>query len=460
MLSFWITALAMTLLVLLVLARSKSAPAAAPKEIDVYRAQLAEVDREAARGMIAEGEAARLRTEIARRILAADKDAADAPAPAPSGRAPMATLLALVFAVPVLLYAGPANLLRLAGAAPETVERWRAQTQIPVKMAAWDYTLPLGVTSLPLSFGGIDKLITPLFYGLGAPGYGDLALADRIDFAEQTRISRPDQASTEAGMPPFVSPPSLNDEYRALLDKLRSAVASRPDDLNGQMLLASNEARIGNFSAAAKAQAAVIALKGDAASVEDLTQLGEFYVLAAGGYVSPEAEMALRTALARDESDGTALYYLATMLIQTGRPDLGFRIWDRQLREGPPDAPWIAAISSQIMTVAPLAGVDYELPAIGTGGAGPSADDIDAAGALSPAERMEMIGGMVSGLSDRLAREGGPPRDWARLITSLGVLGQSDRAAAIYHNALEVFSGDPGALDIINRAGEQAGVAG
>ena len=78
---------------------------------------------------------------------------------------------------------------------------------------------------------------------------------------------------------------------------------------------------------------------------------------------------------------------------------------------------------------------------------------------MSAADRMEMIGGMVAGLSDRLATDGGPPTDWARLITSLGVLGEQDQALAVFNNALEVFAGDAGALDIIRAAGSQAGVA-
>ncbi|MFC6585963.1 hypothetical protein ACFQDZ_00885 [Sulfitobacter pacificus] len=74
-------------------------------------------------------------------------------------------------------------------------------------------------------------------------------------------------------------------------------------------------------------------------------------------------------------------------------------------------------------------------------------------------ERMEMIGGMVEGLSNRLATEGGPPQDWARLITSLAVMGNPDQALAIFNNAIEVFEGNPGALDVIRAAGSQAGVA-
>ena len=58
-------------------------------------------------------------------------------------------------------------------------------------------------------------------------------------------------------------------------------------------------------------------------------------------------------------------------------------------------------------------------------------------------ERTEMIRGMVDGLSDRLATEGGPASDWARLIGALGVLGETERAAAIWNEARDVFCRQP-----------------
>ena len=88
---------------------------------------------------------------------------------------------------------------------------------------------------------------------------------------------------------------------------------------------------------------------------------------------------------------------------------------------------------------------------------GPDQGQIEAAGEMSLEERMAMIEGMVEGLSERLATEGGTPDEWGRLVTALRVMGQSDRAYAIWQEALQVFAENPGALDTINRAAEQAG---
>ena len=110
------------------------------------------------------------------------------------------------------------------------------------------------------------------------------------------------------------------------------------------------------------------------------------------------------------------------------------------------------------MSVAALAGVEYEMPRTG-GAPGPSEADINAAADMTAEDRMAMISGMVAGLSDRLATEGGLATDWARLITALGVLERREEALRIYTNAREVFADDDAALDVITRAGQQAGVA-
>ena len=146
------------------------------------------------------------------------------------------------------------------------------------------------------------------------------------------------------------------------------------------------------------------------------------------------------------------------MLSQTGRPDQAFRIWDALLREGPRDAPWIPPILEQIQETSIRAGVDYAIPEIGQT-RGPSQADVEAASEMNAEDRMEMIEGMVAGLSDRLATEGGTYQEWGQLITALGVLGRFEDADKVYRDALNTFAEDPTAIDFINRAGQRAGVA-
>ncbi|RJE85708.1 c-type cytochrome biogenesis protein CcmI, partial [Paracoccus onubensis] len=89
---------------------------------------------------------------------------------------------------------------------------------------------------------------------------------------------------------------------------------------------------------------------------------------------------------------------------------------------------------------------------------GPDADTMAATEDMSPEERQEMIQGMVSGLESRLATQGGSPEEWARLIGSLAVLGQTDRASAIWDEAQERFGAQPEAIAPIREAAETAGL--
>ena len=78
---------------------------------------------------------------------------------------------------------------------------------------------------------------------------------------------------------------------------------------------------------------------------------------------------------------------------------------------------------------------------------------------MSNEGRQEMIRGMVDGLLARLAENGGPPEDWARLIGALGVLGQTERAQAIWGEAQGTFAGELDALALLRDAAARAGLA-
>ncbi|MAB06746.1 MAG: c-type cytochrome biogenesis protein CcmI [Rhodobacteraceae bacterium] len=411
---FWIIAGAAALVVttLLVLAlmrgRRETGPAEA-YDLKVYRDQLREIDRDATRGTIPPEEADRLRTEVSRRILAADAKLQGDAAAGTQGRTSsgiMAGLIALVL------------------------------------------------------FGGAFGL----YLTLGAPGYGDLGLQDRIAAARDMRANRPSQAEVEAQVP--AQPPTdAPDDYLSLVERLRTAVTERPDDLQGHILLARSEAALGNYPAAYAAQRKLIELKGDAATAKDYADLADMLVLAAGGYVSPEAERIIDEVMARDPSNGVARYYGGLMMAQTGRPDAGFRIWDTLLRESAPSDPWVAPIRDQIPDLARAAGVnDYALPEALTSPsapplAGPDAADVEAASEMSDADRQQMIQGMVERLGNRLATEGGSPQEWAQLLGALGVLGETDRAREIWTEAQGVFEGNAEALAVVRGGAERAGVA-
>jgi len=411
--TFWIATFVLALLVssLLVLAlirgRGQAAgtePAAA-YDLQVYRDQLREIERDLARGVIGKDDAERVRVEVSRRILAADARA------------------------------------QQASAAPD---RAKGASRVVAGL--------LAVLVIAGSFG--------LYGMLGAPGYRDHGLERRLELASEMRENRPDQQQAEADIPPAPQP-DLEEGYKALIAQLREKVSANPDDLQGQVLLAHHEAQSGDFAAARAAQTKVIDLMGDTAGGREYAELAELLIVAAGGYVSPEAEEALSTALELDPRNGPARYYWGLMLAQTGRPDLAFRVWEGTLRQGPPGAPWIEPIRAQIGEMAWLAGVNYTPPAAPSAPAigGPSAGDVAAASEMSAEDRQAMIRDMVTRLSDRLAHEGGSPAEWARLIAAHGVLGETARAQAIFDEAKSLFAEDGDALSALRAAASQAGLS-
>jgi cytochrome c-type biogenesis protein CcmH len=294
-----------------------------------------------------------------------------------------------------------------------------------------------------------------LYDRLGAPGYPDMGLAERIAMADQARLNRPDQAAAEAALGPATDA-VIEPELKDLMEKLRAAVKANPDDLQGQAYLAQYEAEIGNYRAAAVAQGHVVRLKGNTAGVQDQMVLADLLIRAAEGYISPEAEAALTAVLTADPENGLARYYSGLLLAQTGRPDLGFELWRRLVETSDPDAAWMPPLQAGIAGLAELAGVNYDAPAA----TGPDQSAVDAAAGMSDADRQAMIGGMVEQLAERLATEGGTGAEWARLITSLGVLGQTDRARAIWSEAQTVFAASPADLDLLRQAAVTAGIAG
>ena len=409
---FWIVAAALALITVVLFAlaltrRTSEEEHPAAYDLRVYRDQLKEVDRDLARGVIGAEDAERMRTEISRRILAADAQMQE-------------------------------HATQAAGAG----------------RGAGVLTGVLLVAVLGGSFG--------LYLWLGAPNYRDMPLQLRLEDVEERRANRPSQAQAEADVVPQERP-APSEDFLELMEKLRAAVAENPDDLRGQELLVRNEANLGNMQAAYAAQRKVIEIKGDQVTAGDHVLLANLLITAAQEYVSPEAEASLNAALRLDPYNNLARYYWGLMMWQGGRPDAAYRVWDRVLRQSPPDAPWVPSIRATISELAWYAGIDYKMPDAmpdhtGMGIPGPTAEDMEAAGGLSAEDRQAMIEGMVAQLSDRLATEGGTPQEWARLIGAYGVLGNTERARIIWEEAQQVFAEVPEALSIVRAGAQQAGV--
>ncbi len=390
--SFWVTtallaALAAFWIALPLLRRGGDGVGRSSYDVQIYKDQLKEVERDLSRGVLTEAEANASRTEISRRLLvAADKAEAEAGGSA----APKGATIGLLLAVTVAF------------------------------------------------IGGFY-----LYSRIGAPGFPDLPLAERMANRPSQEMAEQQVAATQGELPP------ADPEHLALIEQLKDVLKDRPNDLTGYRLLADNLAQLGRYAEARVAQDRVIELLGDSATAEDYASQAEIMVIAAGWYVSPEAEDALTNAVQIDQFNPRARFYVGMALWQRGRPDQTYQLWSGLLAEGH-DAPWVGVIEQELDAVAAEAGITTR---------GPSQADIDAAADMTEDERMDMIRGMVANLSDRLANEGGTPEEWAQLIGALGVLGETEQAAAIWDEAQTVFEGNAEALTAIRTAAEGAGVA-
>ncbi len=401
MIGFYLSAGAMAVMVGVVLLQALRRAGAetaqdGAEDLIIYADQLAEVDRDLARGVLPVEEAGRLRIEVQRRILDAGRSVSVKPNRAPSHPA-----------------------------------------------------LAAGIVALALVGSGL------LYQTLGAPGYPDVPIAARLANAEADYQNRPSQDAIEAAQPAFTPPADADKVTLDIIEKLRQAVAKRPDDLQGQIYLSQQEGGLGNFAAARKAQQAVIRLKGAQATADDYANLGVMMIYAAQGIVSPQAEAALTETLKRDPAQPAARFYMGLMAAQVGRPDKTFPLWKALLDEGPDTAPWIPVISQRLQDIADAAGIPYQAPQA----RGPSAGDMANAAQMSPEDRQKMIEGMVGGLESRLMGEGGAIEDWTKLINALGVLKATDRAKAAYAKAQADFAGKPGELSALKAAATAAGVA-
>ncbi|QLH14485.1 c-type cytochrome biogenesis protein CcmI [Paracoccus pantotrophus] len=410
---FWIICAALAGVVALAIAapllrRQGEAAEPAAYDLRIYRDQLREVERDLERGVIDAADAERLRVEIGRKVLAADRA------------------------------------LERAGSTRRSAGGWAA------------------LALLAALLGG--AFLT--YQRLGQPDSPDAPIAQRIAQAQALYDSRPSQADAEA-QAPRPARPEPDAEYVALIERLREAVQKNPNDPRGLELLAEHEERLGNLVAAKDAQHRLVALRGDKASAEDLARLAGLTIEAAGGIITRDGEEAVAQALARDARNPQARFMAGLLHLQNGRPDQAFPVWARLLAEGPENAPWIAPIRGSIQDLAWFAGhPDYTPPepaAVGTPGMpslpampGPDADAMAAAEEMTAEERQQMVEGMVKGLETRLATQGGTPEEWARLISSLPVIGQKDHAADILAEARRQFAGNAQALEVIEAAAKQA----
>jgi len=259
-------------------------------------------------------------------------------------------------------------------------------------------------------------------------------------------IGRPDLTSVGPAAP--VGADHRGADVASMVAQLEAKMKASPNDPQGWRMLGWSYMQLGRYADAAGAYGRAAAL--DPNSAEYPSAQGEALTQAAGGQVTPAAQDAFQSALAKDGADPRARYYLAVARDQRGDHAGAMADWIALLKSAPPDAPWTADVRAFVMRIAKEDGEDIaaRLPPApvgmeATAQPGPSPGQIAAARAMPAGDRQAMIAGMVDRLAARLKANPRDSEGWVRLMRARMVLGDPGGATGAYREALEAFKGSP-----------------
>jgi cytochrome c-type biogenesis protein CcmH len=256
------------------------------------------------------------------------------------------------------------------------------------------------------------------------------------------------------GQPAFAraNGPIGNQSIASLVSQVEEHLARNPNDGAGWEVIAPVYLRLGRFDDAVTARRKAIALNGDSPARE--SALGEAIVAAADGVVTDEAKTAFQHAIASDAQNPQARYFLGLADEQDGDREAAALKWRALLKDAPANAPWVGFVG------AALARVTNE--PVGTGGpsAGDAVADATAVGAMTDAQRADMIRGMVQRLADRLHADGNDVEGWTRLVRAYAVLGDRDKAKDAAADARRALSDHPDDIKKIDALVKDLGLEG
>ena len=263
---------------------------------------------------------------------------------------------------------------------------------------------------------------------LGSPALDNLAYADRDIASEQQQTAGEQQAI---------------DEMSSLVDRLEKRMEQDPDNLEGWLMLGRSASALGQYPRALIAYEQAVQRAPENAQI--LVDYAETVIFINEGRVSIEAMRALEKARKNNAAHPKARYYIALRQAQSGYLKNAVQEWVDLLAISLPDASWVPTVRAQINAVANEAEIDLKTmqpteEAIRIGASiresaraqttqpGPTREDVEAAGEMSPEDRQQMIRSMVQRLADRLQDNPNDREGWLRLANAYTVLGETDKA--------------------------------
>jgi cytochrome c-type biogenesis protein CcmH len=400
---------------------------AAAADLQVYRDQLGEVEREVTAGIIAPTQAEGARVEIGRRLLAAQK----AIGAAVTGPAMAGNQVAIV-GVTGIVVLGSVILYALSGR-PDLPS---VQTARPQSAAAIAMPQPAG--------------------GAGQP-------------------ARSPEPAAQVPRGAAGTAPSLG-SVDEMIERIAARLEKNPGNAEDWRMLGWSYFGTDRYAEAADAYGKAAQLQPGNAQL--FASQGEALVRASQGQITPQAMAVFETTHKLDPKEPRARFFMGMAKEQAGDKAAALSDWVALAKDADPAEPWtadlvqrIAELSGQMGIAVPdvaraaaqqagppgLALLKDAEPAAPTAAPikpvaplpktaesrGPTAEDVKAAEALSAGDRNTMIRGMVDGLAARLEKS---PRDadgWIKLIRSRKVLGEDAAASQALKKALDIFADAP-----------------
>jgi cytochrome c-type biogenesis protein CcmH len=237
-----------------------------------------------------------------------------------------------------------------------------------------------------------------------------------------------------------------------LVGKVEARLRLKPDDGLGWDVIAPVYMVRERPADAANAYARAIALLGE--TPKRLSGLAEAHVMASNGMVNETARLAYERLRTLEPGRLEPRFWLALAKEQDGNRDAAAADYRALIADAPPDAAWKPMVAERLaaltgnngLAMNGAAPVPSQQRADPMAGPGPSAQDIDAAGKLSPAERTAMIERMVEGLAGRLKENGKDLAGWLKLVRAYAVMGRRGDAVAAVAAARGSLAGDSAAL--------------
>jgi cytochrome c-type biogenesis protein CcmH len=461
--TFWIVLAVMTLVAIglvlrPLLRREDPAPARRDYELGIYRAQLDELEREQARGLIGAEEAAAARVEIQRRMLAADADPEKRRAARPSPRSARAAAVALAVAVPLAsaalyLQLGRPDLAGLPVAAPQPGRGAIAEPAAPGAAAPPVETLIARLedhlAANPDDLEGWLRLGRS-FELTGAPARAvaayEQAVALHDDAAELHSALAEARIMTAGGV--------VGERAQAALDR---ALELDPGNPRARFYRGLALAQRGEAEQALEAWAGLMrdappdapwlpTVRTQAAALAQELGRDPASVLPAPAAPVPAAPAPPVIAAPDLPADAAGLQAeverLSAHLEQEPRDWQGWIRLARALGALDQDAGAEAALArgAAQFSGAPFVQQQFAAAASELGldvaglspARGPTSQQMQDAAELSPEQQAEMIRGMVDGLAARLEQQPDDVEGWRMLARSWTVLGEPERAAEAY----------------------------